>query len=91
MTTNYELAFITEAEEAPILKETEELIASLSGKVIDKKDWGRRDFAYLINGKSKGYYFIWQIELSGSKVKSFKTSLNLNNKIMRYLLLRNDK
>lgn len=91
MTVNYELTFITDKEDPAVLKETEELITGSAGRVNDKKDWGKRDFSYLIKGKNSGYYFIWQIELDGARVKDFKTRLNLNSKIMRYLLLKKDK
>lgn len=89
--TKYELVFITDSEKNPAISETEELISKQGGKVLKQDTLGKRDFAYIISGKTSGHYFVWQLNLAPDTILNFKNKLNLDNRIMRYLLLKKDK
>ncbi|MFQ5452259.1 MAG: 30S ribosomal protein S6 [Candidatus Paceibacterota bacterium] len=84
----YELVFITEKNDKETLNTAETTIVESKGKVSSKDSLGQKSFAYKIKGATEGYYHTWQIELSEKSIKDFKRSLNLNESIVRYLLLK---
>lgn len=65
---------------------TQELITSMEGKIVKALFWGRRRFAYEINGKQEGYYDVINFELDPTKVSKLKSKLNILNGLLRYLI-----
>ena len=84
----YEFVFITKDGSKNILARVEELIEGIKGKITQKEDWGKKPFTYKMNGLAEGFYHIWSVNLAGSQVKDLKTKLNLEEGVIRYLLLR---
>ena len=81
----YELTFLTKEEIE--LKNIKDIIASYKGKVISEEKLGERTLAYAIKKNHTALFFTLQIEIDKKKVLEFKNKLNLNEKILRYLLL----
>jgi len=74
-----------------VLKNMEEFLSKNSGKIEKTDIWGKRHLAYKIKGHEEGYYIVMNLELDASKVKDFEKYLKLQNDILRYLLIREDK
>lgn len=86
---NYELTFlVNEAGDAKEIKSTLDFYA---GKIIKENAWGKRALAYPIGKLTSAEYFTYTIQIDATKVKEFKTKMNFNEKIVRYLLLKEDK
>ena len=85
---SYEFVFITKSDEKSLLKNTEQLIAGFGGTITKQDSWGKQPFAYKMNGLTEGYYFVWQISFDSRNVKDFKNKLNLDEGILRYLVLK---
>ncbi len=83
--SHYEFTFLIDDAEA--LKKLEDILVSFSGKKSQEKPWGKRLFAYPIDKKNSAEYYTWDIELDQSNVDKFKTKLNYDNILIRYLLL----
>ncbi|PIU37466.1 30S ribosomal protein S6 [Candidatus Roizmanbacteria bacterium CG07_land_8_20_14_0_80_34_15] len=81
----YELTFLTKEEIE--LKNIKDIIASYKGKVISEEKLGERTLAYTIKKNHTALFFTLQIEIDKKNVLEFKNKLNLNEKILRYLLL----
>ncbi len=81
----YELTFLCK-EEAE-LKNIKDLIESYKGKVTKEEKLGERTLAYAIKKNHTALYYIIQLEIDKKSVLGFKNKLNLNEKILRYLLL----
>ncbi len=84
----YELTFLLN-EEAE-LKSIEELIQSLSGKIINKEKWGKKTLSYPIKKTNSAVFYIWKFEINPEKLTELKRKLNFNEKLLRYLILKLD-
>jgi len=83
----YELIFITASGEEKEEKKIQTYIKDLSGVVEKKESWGKKTFSYPIKKKRSGYYFEYQINLAAPQVLELKRKLDLDESILRYLLL----
>ena len=81
----YELTFLTK-EEAE-LKNVKELIESFKGKVTREEKWGEKTLAYSIKKNHTALFYNFLFEIDKENVLEFKNKLNINEKILRYLLL----
>jgi len=86
--TKYELTFLLEKEDEA--KNIQTLITSLSGKVAQENNWGRKELAYHIKKQNNALFYNWIIEMPLDKLSDLKKKLNFNEKILRYLLLKID-
>jgi len=90
---NYEVMFIVRPtlEEAAILKVAEEvkvLFEKNGAKVVTEKNMGQRDLAYEIEKHSKGYYFLFNIESNAEAISEFNRVTNVNEDIIRTLVIK---
>jgi small subunit ribosomal protein S6 len=92
----YELVFIVqpEIEEEPLNAVSEKIsdtITSLEGQVHQTDVWGKRQLAYPIKRHRSGHYFLMNIELPATAVRSLDRSLKLMEDVIRHLIVRNDQ
>ena len=85
---NYELVFILEKEDNDKLKAIESIIQSFSGQIRDKKFFEKRRLAYPIKKITNGFYFDWMINLDKTSLKKLTQKFNLDNIMLRYLILK---
>jgi small subunit ribosomal protein S6 len=81
----YELTFLTKEETE--LKNVKDLIESFKGKVTKEEKWGEKTLAYSIKKNHTAIFYNFLIEIDKKDTKEFKNKLNLNEKVLRYLLL----
>ena len=79
----------SDLEEA--IKVHEETLGELDGNVVYKESWGLRSLAYPIKENKKAFYKFYQIEIEGLKIQNIKSALNLNEKILRHLIIKVEK
>lgn len=72
------------------LKTLKELVKSASGKVLEEKKWGKKTLAYPIKKSNTANFFEWKLEIDGKGLSDLKKKLNFNEKILRYLLLKEE-
>lgn len=63
--------------------EVEEVIATLGGKLVEKKSLGRKTFAREIKKKKSGIYWQFVVELAPEKVAELQERYRLNQVVMR--------
>lgn len=80
----------TGKDEAKSKKLVESLVADAGGKVVKSVVLGVRDLAYKIKGKTNGWFGFFTVELPAEKAKSLGKQANLNEQILRYLLLAHE-
>ena len=61
-------------------------ITEFGGKKTFEDFWGARGYAYKINGEKWGYYFVCQFEMEGANVTKLERELNIDGKIVRFLI-----
>jgi len=92
MIKNYELMVIISPklseEEANSLNDSIlELVKDQSGEIIKIDPWGRRMLAYPINKQQEAYYFVNYFKMESKGVKSVKSQLNINEKVLRHMFI----
>ncbi len=68
-----------------------EKVKELGGKMTFEDFWGTRGFAYKINNKKWGYYFVGQFEMETDKLATLNRDLNIDTQIVRFLITSVDK
>lgn len=94
MKTKYEVMFIFEDKEA-IFKESKESVQQIFDEykveVVKEKDLGIKKFAYEINKKDQGRYYLYLIEVDGLAINKMNKELRLKEQIVRFMFVRLDK
>ena len=57
---------------------------------LQKKIWGKRHLAYVIEGNEEGYYVVYNLEIDKSKITEIQNKLKFMNDILRFLLVLED-
>jgi small subunit ribosomal protein S6 len=57
-------------------------------KVTEVDKWGTKTMAYEIKKQSRGYYLKLQIEAEAEAIKLFEKDLQMDDKMLRFLLIR---
>lgn len=74
-----------------IINNVKNFIANNGGEVKYVDEWGTRKFAYEINHKSEGYYVVIYFSLPPDKIPDMENFYNLNEDIVRSIIIKRDK
>jgi small subunit ribosomal protein S6 len=89
----YELMFIlrpdlTEEELGAKIKKVKKLITDGGGEIAKEDAWGKRVLAYPINKFKEGFYHLFNFQSTPAKVRDLEKKLNLDDAVLRFLLVR---
>lgn len=89
----YELALVikphtTEEIKEKVLPKIEEKIKEFKGKVTLKESLGKRLLAYPIDNFKEAHYSFHRLEISAAKVAELRVELELNQDVLRYLIIK---
>lgn len=92
---NYELTVVLSGKAMSAkTKSTQEkikkLVTGTKGKVTKMEDWGEKELAYQIAKKSTGNFLHFQLELEPGTAREIDSKLNLEEDIIRYLLVKKE-
>ena len=92
---NYELMFVIKPtlEEEATTKVVDNIIKILEdqkAKIVSQKNMGRRELAYEVKGFKNGNYYLITIEAEPAAVKEFDRIANINEDIIRHIVVKND-
>jgi len=92
----YELIFIVQPglEEEPLkalVDKVSQTIQDLGGQDVQIQPWGRRRLAYSIQRHREGFYFLVNMDLPKSAVRTLERSLQLMEDVLRYLVVRKEE
>lgn len=96
----YEMAVVLdpdlkEEEKEKLVEEIKAEIEKMKGKVEKADSWGKKELAYSIRKAGKkskeGIYFLFNLELPQEGPAEIGKKLRLKEKVLRYLLVREDK
>ncbi len=92
---NYEIIFLIYPSETinivSIINYYSEIIVSNNGKIHRLENWGLRYLAYSIKNLRKAYYILMNVEISVFLVKKLEKNFNINDKIVRFLIIKKTK
>jgi ribosomal protein S6 len=90
---NYEMALVvvstgeSEAIEA-LKKDLETILKKYKGKVVSVDEWGEKLLTYKIKKHDRGYYLIYQLEVSPQSVHKIKKLLIQDKRVLRILIIK---
>ncbi len=93
--SNYELTYILRPLEEANFTSTNDRITTIvtnaGGEIVARNDWGRRRLAYPIRKIPDGYYTTLFVTMPGTAVRGIERALQLNDDVLRYLVVRVDE
>ena len=78
-----------EVRKAAVERLTE--IISNDGNVEDIDEWGDRKFAYLIDDRTIGFYYLIKFKATPSAIKEFDRVAKIQESIIRHMVINLDK
>ncbi len=88
----YEFALVlqelTGKDESQAKKLVEKLVVEVKGKITESKVLGNKPLAYPIKKQTIGWYGIFVVELPEEGVSKLDQLVKLEEKILRYLIVR---
>ena len=95
MDYDYELTILFKSELndnlKPALDKVKKIIEDAGGKIIKEENDGIKRLAYAINNREEAIYYFYNVQLgdlANSKAATISSNLNLNDDVLRYLLVR---
>ena len=92
---NYDLSVvfsggITPVKKKALHKKLEDMVKGMKGKVSKVDDWGELELSYDIGKNKTGVFLHFNLELEAEAAKDIDKKLNMEEGIIRYLLVRKD-
>ncbi|MBN1635292.1 MAG: 30S ribosomal protein S6 [Deltaproteobacteria bacterium] len=92
----YELMFILDPDleqdiQEKLIQRLQSTITKNSGRVIRVVDMGVTNFAYKIQKKAKGHYFLNYLEGPGSMIYEIERFLRIDENVLRFVLFKMGK
>ena len=89
----YELMYVISprlmVEEADAtIERIQGLVEDTGGEILMTDNWGRRRLAYPIKHHFEGTYVLTHITMPPDRIAGFERALNINENILRHLLIR---
>ena len=89
----YELTVVLPGKATPAKKKSTQekigkLIITQKGKMGKNDDWGELEFTHTIAKNNTGTYLFFELELDPGTARQIDQKLNLEEDIIRYLLVR---
>lgn len=92
----YEIMFIVKADvseedEKNTVKTFEKVLTDMGAKITNSKDLGQKKLAYEIKKQVRGYYHLLNVECDSKAVKEFDRKALIDEKILRHLIIKEEK
>ena len=96
MLNHYEAAFVlTPVLSEPQMKEAvdkfENLLTQNGGTILNREEWGMKQLAYPIQGKTTGFYALLQFDVEPDFIATLETEFRRDERVIRFLTTRLDK
>jgi small subunit ribosomal protein S6 len=73
-----------------VSRQVNEIIEKCDGNIRASRLWNEQRLAYQINGHRKGTYWLTYFDMDPTKLTDLNRACQLNNNVMRHLVLKHD-
>lgn len=92
----YETVFIltpllTEAQVKDAVEKFKKVLKGTSAEIVHEENWGLRNLAYPIKGKTTGFYNLIEFKAPSSAIKTLEVEYTRDERIMRFMTIALDK
>ncbi len=96
MIKQYETVFIatpvlSEAQMKEAVAKYTKLITDKGGEIVYEEDWGLKQFAYPIQHKTSGFYYLIEFKADPQFISTLETQYHRDERILRYITVALDK
>ena len=93
---HYETVFIltpvlSDAQMKEAVEKFSKVLADNGATIVNTEEWGLRKLAYPIQKKSTGIYSLFEFDGDPTLVKKLETAFRRDERVIRFLVFRNDK
>ena len=78
---------VEEEARKALIEEVNAVFAAKASTVDSVKEWGMRDLAYEIQGETKGYYVLLNVEATPEAIKEFDRVANIKETVIRHIVI----
>ena len=78
---------IDEEGKKSIIEEINQVFVKCASVVSEVKEWGLRELAYEIDGETKGYYVLLNVEATPAAVAEFDRVANIKETVIRHIVI----
>ena len=78
---------IDEEGNKSIIEEINQVFVKCASVVSEVKEWGLRELAYEIDGETKGYYVLLNVEATPEAVAEFDRVANIKETVIRHIVI----
>jgi small subunit ribosomal protein S6 len=89
----YEIMFILDQDAkdvAATAKKLNDILTADGGKIIESAEWGLKDFAYEINHKKKGFYYIVIVDTKPANITEFRRIAGIDKDVVREFVMNTE-
>ncbi|WP_338969850.1 30S ribosomal protein S6 [Spiroplasma endosymbiont of Labia minor] len=93
MIRKYEVMYIIDQDAKDLNLITSKLNDALTangGKIVEQAEWGLKNFAYSINHKNKGYYFVLIVNTEAANINEMKRIAGIDKNVIRVLVINTE-
>ena len=93
---HYETVFIltpvlSDQQMKEAVEKFEKVLTDNGASIVNEEIWGLRKLAYPIQKKSTGFYTLVEFDGDPTIVKKIETAFRRDERVLRFLVFRNDK
>ena len=82
---------LTEEERNATILSVEETFKAAGANILSTDKWGERKLAYPIKKQLRGNYYVSTLEVEGTELVNVQKKLNINEQMMRYIIVKKTK
>ncbi|QGS51389.1 30S ribosomal protein S6 [Spiroplasma tabanidicola] len=93
MIRKYEVMYIIDQDASDVKgvqKKLNDVLVANGGKILESEEWGLKDFAYEINKKKKGHYFVLIVETQSDNIEEFRRISRIDKSVVRELIINTE-
>lgn len=77
-------------EQEELLKKIQLEVEKLEGKIDKQEEWGKKELSYPIKRSREGNFFLLTLSLPPASVSNLERKMKLEERVIRYLLVKNE-
>src|SRR3989304_5732222 len=82
---------LDKAGQEKVLAKIKKLIEDSGGKLGKVEEWGKKELMYEIKKQKEGVYFNFALELDEKETKAIEEKLRMEEAILRFLLIKEER
>ena len=96
MLKNYETVFIltpvlSESQMKDAVSKYKKVLKDVGAKIINEENWGLKKLAYQIQGKSTGFFNLFEFEAPADAIEKLEIELKRDERVLRFLTVALNK